>query len=111
MTEGIFKQNTELMKHKMCSVEKQYNCKECGKIFSYYSFLNNHPKSHPLSSHFGEKSSECNSWKIFSENVTFTQHEKIHCGEKPFKFNDCVKTFSRSSLIKHQTVTPLVGQW
>uniref|UniRef100_A0A8D0KMY4 Uncharacterized protein n=1 Tax=Salvator merianae TaxID=96440 RepID=A0A8D0KMY4_SALMN len=76
--------------------EKQYSCKECGKLFSRSSYLILHFRTHT-----GEKPYKCKECgKSFSRSSNLTLHMRAHRGEKRYKCKECGKSFLQASNLK-----------
>ncbi|XP_006904259.1 zinc finger protein 554 [Pteropus alecto] len=123
-----FNRNMALMIHnKIDTLEKPYECPQCGKVFNRRHSLSEHRRTHTgdrpyecrdcgrafthsstltrhLRTHTGEKPYACGECgKAFNRISSLTQHQRIHTGEKPYKCKDCGKSFCQSSyLILHQ---------
>ncbi|MEJ1269788.1 zinc finger protein 799 [Cricetulus griseus] len=93
----ISSQNNE----KTSTGEKQYECKQCGKVFTSSSSFRRHEEYHSR-----EKSYVCKQCgKAFPFPSSLQIHERIHTGEKPYMCKQCGKTFARSSsLLTHERI-------
>ncbi|XP_006869126.1 PREDICTED: zinc finger protein 420-like [Chrysochloris asiatica] len=80
------------------SVQKSYECKECGKVFTHASSLSKH-----LLTHTEERAFECkHCGKAFRLASNLTRHIRTHTGERPYKCKECHTAFRRASLLtKH----------
>ena len=78
---------------------KQFNCNDCGKVFSYKHTLNWHIiKVHEENNNF--QCNICNS--SFSQRSQLNVHiESVHRGMKPFKCNECGKGFSHNHTLRN----------
>ncbi|XP_063819025.1 oocyte zinc finger protein XlCOF7.1-like isoform X2 [Pseudophryne corroboree] len=76
-----------------------FPCSECGKCFTYKSYLVRHERCHT-----GEKPFTCSECgKCFKHKSSLVEHKKTHTGEMPYPCSECEKSFTRKSdLVKHQ---------
>uniref|UniRef100_A0A663NFP2 C2H2-type domain-containing protein n=1 Tax=Athene cunicularia TaxID=194338 RepID=A0A663NFP2_ATHCN len=83
--------------------EQRFLCTTCGKRFSFTSYLVNH-LTHHRRIHTGEKPYKCQDCgKSFTERGNLLCHRRIHTKEKPYACSHCGKTFQRRAhLSKHQ---------
>ncbi|XP_075768915.1 uncharacterized protein LOC142821546 isoform X1 [Pelodiscus sinensis] len=89
-----------LLKHERAQTgEKPFSCSDCGKSFSWRSFLVIHRRVHT-----GEKPFSCSDCgKSFNQRSHLVIHRRAHTGEKPFSCSDCGKSFSQTShLVIHR---------
>ncbi|XP_039608464.1 zinc finger protein with KRAB and SCAN domains 1-like [Polypterus senegalus] len=71
-------------------------CLECGKQFTYKSYLNKHMKIHT-----GDTTYCCNECgKSFLKRSNLQNHRRIHTGEKPHCCPECGKSFLRRSCLQ-----------
>ncbi|XP_060094633.1 zinc finger and SCAN domain-containing protein 20-like [Heteronotia binoei] len=83
------------------TVERRYQCLECGNRFRRASHLQQHQTIHT-----GEKPHQClECGKKFTRGSSLRQHQRIHTGEKPYECSECGQRFCFSShLQRHQTI-------
>ncbi|XP_053577816.1 zinc finger protein 260 isoform X2 [Bombina bombina] len=81
--------------------KKQYDCPDCGKIFSIKSYLYKHRKTHS-----GERPYVCSDCQMaFTKRSHLVRHQKTHTGEKPHVCQTCGKGFSeKANLVKHNII-------
>ncbi|KIH69538.1 zinc finger, C2H2 type [Ancylostoma duodenale] len=110
--------STENQHQAIHSIDKQFECKQCGKTFKRYAvydgiasgavmLMKRHSRSSTLSTHLlihsDTRPYPCEyCGKRFHQKSDMKKHTYIHTGEKPHKCTVCGKAFSQSSnLITH----------
>lgn len=92
--------NRHMITHDKNYSKKKYTCKNCGKDFSYPSYLAEHIKSHT-----GEKPYLCSiCGKTFRQAGALHYHQRIHTDYKPYTCKLCNEKFRSQSIIKSITV-------
>jgi len=97
---GIGGSRTNFNPHKKIDnmFDREYTCKDCGKIFKQLSNLDTHMRIHN-----GERPFKCEICeKGFTQKAHKEKHMLIHTGEKPYDcvWPGCGKKFSSSSNLK-----------
>ncbi|XP_076321504.1 uncharacterized protein LOC143230988 isoform X2 [Tachypleus tridentatus] len=91
----------DLKQNVLKSVDKIFNCIECGKDFDRKSILQKHEKVHSRMKPYN--CVVCN--KTFVTNCHLIIHQRIHTGEKPYSCEVCEKEFGTNSYLKiHQRI-------
>ena len=75
-----------------------YECAECGKVFSKKPSLDRH-----MLIHTGEIAFTCPTCgRLFTQRAQLARHMRTHTGERPYKCNICGKSFiQRCHLVDH----------
>ena len=87
------------------TVEKQYPCDVCKKVFMTGAELRRHERTHT-----GERPFECAvCGKKFTQSGNLDRHLRTHTGERPFKCTQpgCDKSFSRGDDLNRHLLTHL----
>ena len=81
--------------------DNQFKCNKCDKVFSQYSALIMHKRTHIVEKPF--KCCICN--RDYTTTYALTAHMKTHSGERPYKCTQCSKAyFSSTSLKSHMRI-------
>lgn len=78
--------------------EKRFSCTVCEKLFSSNSLRNKHSRIHLDVNQRRYACSYCT--KKFYTKAMQTRHELTHTGVKPYKCDECTRTFSRLDSLK-----------
>jgi len=99
MTENIVRKTSNYSHKKVdAKGDREYTCKDCGKVFKQLSNLDTHMRIHS-----GQRPFKCDICdKGFTQKAHKEKHLLIHTGERPYdcSWPGCEKKFSSSSNLK-----------